>query len=81
MPSKRKFHRTLITIEILSEDPIPPWMELKNIVYECEAGDFSGTTVSTVEHKVNGKKMAKLLLNQASSPEFFRLDKDGNDID
>jgi len=76
----RKFYKTLITLEVLSEDPIPPWMELPAIIQEASEGSFSATIRDNVEAEVTGKEMAALLQDQASDPEFFQLDAEGNDL-
>ena len=76
----RKFYRTVITIEVLSEDSIPIEMELSDILDEVFEGNFSKRELSEVETKLNGKQAAKALIEQDSDPEFFQLDENGNDI-
>lgn len=78
---KRKFYRSVIQIEVLSEEPLPDPMSLADIQYEITEGHCSGQLTRVVDNEVKtGPEMAQLLLNQASGPEFFMLDKDGNDI-
>ena len=79
--TERKFYKTTITFEVLSEEPIPSWMELQNIVYETEEGDYSGATVGNVQVELDGKQAVKELAAQGSDPEFFRLDEEGNDLE
>lgn len=45
-------------------------------------GDCSGKATTMVENQVvSGKRMAKLLQEQGSDPEFFQLDENGNDLE
>lgn len=76
----RKFYKTKITFEVLSEDPIDDKWEMQDIVAECIDGGFSGATVGNKQTILNGKQMAKALEKQGSSPEFFQIDEKGNDI-
>lgn len=77
----RKFHKTIIQVEILSEDPIPDTMSLEEIAREAIDGDFSMKYTRTKETMLNGKAAAKALRTQDSDPGFFRLTDDGNDTD
>lgn len=76
----RKFFKTVITIEVLSENEIPPWMEVSNIIYECNNGDFSMRQLPDKTTELNGEQAAKELKKQHSGPEFFSLDEKGNDL-
>ena len=80
--SKREFYRTVIQVEILSEEPLNREMDLYEIANEITDGHSSGRVKTTVDNQVrSGKQMAKLLLEQGSDPEFFRLNEDGTDIE
>ena len=81
MPSTRKFYRTLVTVEVLSEDKIPYPTSLEDVVREIMDGDYSGRVLSAFYGVKSGPEIAKLLKSQGSSPEFFRLDDKGNDLD
>lgn len=78
--SSRTFHRTIITIEVLSEYPYSP-DDLDEVVSDITDGDCSGKWSVTSSDEVDGPTMAKLLIGQESDPEFFQLDEDGNDTD
>lgn len=80
MASKRKFYRTVFTVEVLSEEPLPD-MSLDEIAYEITEGGSSGDLTRSKSETVDAKKMAKLLMKQGSDPEFFQIDEDGNDIE
>jgi len=79
--STRKFYKTVIQLEVLSEEPINDCVSLEELSREIEGGDFSGQLETVSSKEVSGKKMAKLLLKQGSDTEFFMLDEDGNDIE
>jgi hypothetical protein len=80
--SSRKFYRTVIEIEVLSEEPIPDAMELGTILAEGDNGGYSLTDRVKLENEeVDGPTMAKLLEAQASDPGFFNLTANGEDAD
>ena len=76
----RKFHKTIISIEVLSEERIPEGMELDAIVQEAREGDFSMRPLQHEETEINGEQAAAALLEQGSSPDFFSLTPDGEDV-
>jgi hypothetical protein len=79
--STRKFYRTVIQVEILSESPYDSPESLKQVDYDISEGHCSGdVTFVTLNEQVDGPAMAKLLLAQRSDPEFFSLTEDGEDI-
>jgi hypothetical protein len=77
----RKFYKTTITIEVLSEEPIPEEMDLADIIQESSEGAFSRGVVSEKETVLNGEQAVKALAEQGSDPEFFGLDEKGNDLE
>lgn len=76
----RKFYKTIITYEVLSEEPIPNGYSTQDIIDMCYEGDYSGVTVGNKEILLNGKEAAQSLIEQGSGPEFFRLNEEGEDI-
>jgi hypothetical protein len=78
--TNRTFFKTRITVEVLSEEPIPPGTTIAAIADEAINGGYSMITVSEVESKLDGKKTAKALLRHGSDPEFFRIDENGEDV-
>ena len=81
MPSKRKFYRTVVQIEILSDEPYEG-DDLDTIHYDITEGDCSGKLGDVVSNEeVDGPTMAKLLLSQDSDPGFFDLTEDGEDTE
>lgn len=80
MPSKRKFYKTIVQFEILSEEPVGS-VDLETIAFMTNEGDWSGRFLETFEEEVDGPVMASLLLDQGSDSEFFGLTEDGEDLD
>ncbi|HKR05963.1 MAG TPA: hypothetical protein VJY62_15105 [Bacteroidia bacterium] len=78
---KRKFYRTVIEVEILSEEPYN--LEDKNlndINYDISEGHCSGVYNSKIlNQEKTGKQIVKLLNAQKSDAEFFCLNPDGSD--
>jgi len=81
MPSKRKFYKTIITVEVLSEDPRSFGGDLEFLNHAITEGDCSGHVTESPSEEVDGPTMAKLLEAQGSDSGFFMLDADGNDSD
>jgi hypothetical protein len=77
----RKFYRTVYTLEVLSEEPVPDITSLDDLHYQTQFGEYSGITHRESSEEVNGKTMADLLMKQGSEPGFFKLDEQGNDTD
>lgn len=78
--SKRKFYKTIIQYEILSEEPIE-CVSLSDIDYETTEGRWSGRFLETKQKTLNGLETAKALEEQGSDPEFFNLNVIGEDVE
>lgn len=76
----REFYRTIIHVEVLSEEPYVFDGNLCDVAADISTGDCSGVARKVQEEKCKGARMAQLLIAQGSDPEFFRLDENGNDI-
>lgn len=78
---EKKIYRTLVTIEVLSEEPIEESMSLDDIEYECNSGSFSGVHDWKVRNEeLVGQAAVDAVLAQGTSPDFFGMDENGNDI-
>jgi hypothetical protein len=77
--SERKFYRTVITLEVLSEEPYNP-DSLAQIAEDIMDGPCSGKWGITAQQTVDGPQMAKMLQEQGSDPDFFQLTEDGKDL-
>lgn len=66
----KKFYRTIITVEVLTDEPYSPG-SLEQVHYDTFEGHASGVwDVSEVE-EVDSERMAELLIAQGSIPEFL----------
>lgn len=79
--SKRKFYKTVIIVEILSEKPNYEPVSLHSLSDDISTGDCSGSWTVKKQTVLNGKQMAKALEKQGSDPEFFNLTEKGEDIE
>jgi len=74
----RKFWRTRITIDVLSEDvPMSDDADLESVAYDIDQGDCVGKIVWADPEELTPKEMADALLDANCEPEFFGLDEDG----
>lgn len=78
--SKRKFYKTRIVVDVLSEDPLE-WDNLNDINYLIVQGDCSGHVEEHGCKVLNGRQAARELMKQGSDPGFFRLTEKGEDVD
>ncbi len=79
--SDRKFYKRVFTIEVLSEEPIPPGTSTENIIFEANEGGYSMREYGEKETVLNAKQAAKALINQGSDPSFFQLNEKGEDVE
>jgi hypothetical protein len=81
MASNRKFYRTVIEVEVLSNQEFE-FDSLESVHEAITTGDCSGDWRTTLSNsQTDGPTMAKLLIGQASDPSFFGLDEEGNDLE
>ena len=78
--STRSFHKTTVTVTVLSEDGPPEFDDLAELHRLGDSGpcvvDYEVESVA-----VTAPEMARLLNESHSTPEFFNLDDKGNDLD
>ena len=75
----RTFYKTVIQVEVLSEDPGVENLELEEVAHQIVHGDCSGSIKVVSSDEIDGAAAAKALSAQGSDPEFFSLDEDGHD--
>jgi len=81
MSKEKVLYRTVIEIEVLSEEPIDENMSIKEIGDECMTGSFSGVhDWKVTNQEVKGLEAVKLTLAQGSSIDFFGMDENGNEL-
>ena len=76
----RKFYRTVVQIEVLSEEPLSHFPDIDSIHYDITEGGCFGDTKVIAREILNGKDIADALQHQGSDPEFFLVDSEGNDV-
>jgi hypothetical protein len=76
-----QFTKTIITLEILSENPIPETYELEDIIHESRYGEFVLSMSNNESVSLSNNEMAKELSNAGSQPEFFNLNEDDKEED
>jgi len=79
--SSNNFYRTVLTVEVLSEEPIDDGLSLADIAREGAEGSFSLVVTTQATEAVSGVTMAQLLAAQGSDPGFFMLDDAGCRLD
>jgi hypothetical protein len=79
--AKKKLYKTIIQIEILSEDPIDGNPSLSDIEYNINDGSWSGVVETKSTTTVTGKKAVEAVQNQGTDPSFFMMDENGNEDD
>ena len=80
--AKKKIYKSVLRVEILSEEPYPESVNLDTVSYDITDGHCSGM-LEWESHNAElvGEEGAKALMNQGSDPEFFLMDEDGNELE
>lgn len=77
-PSRpRTFHRTLVLVEVIGEDPFEG--DLGDLHQETYEGPSSGRILTQSSEEVTPQHAAQILIAQASDPSFLGLNEDGTD--
>ena len=80
--AKKTIYKTVIMMEVLSDEPIPDNMTNSEIEYECTEGSYSGLNSVVIANKpIKGVAAVKEILKHGSSIDFFMMDEKGNEID
>ena len=78
--AKKTLYRTVVIIEVLSEEPIAP--DIDEIVRECDDGNYLGNTNWKIMNKeLVGKRAAAQVIKLGSDFDFFNMDSNGNDLE
>lgn len=78
---KKKLYKTVIQIEVLSEEPIES-MSLDDIQEECSNGSFSGLhTFVKSNVPIKGKVAVNECKKHGTDVDFFMMDSEGNEIE
>lgn len=77
MSRTRKFFRSVLEVEVLSEEPVS-FNNLQEVHHAVTEGGCSGSIKVKIRNQsVTGVRMARLLEKQGSDPEFFGLTSSG----
>ena len=74
----RKYYKTMIVFEVLSEIPVDNWT-LSELIEETTDGAFSGKQVSRTTTELNAAGAALALRRHGSDPDFFGLGEDDDE--
>jgi hypothetical protein len=77
--TERKFHKTIFTVVVLSEDPLDQ-PSLADLAYEIDQGVCVGSCIKLGSEVLDGERAARELEGVGSEPGFFQLDADGADL-
>ena len=79
---KKKIYKSVLRVEILSEEPLDDCMSLTDIDYETTEGYCSGhLDWESHNAEVIGREAVNEMQKHGSDVEFFQMDEDGNEID
>ena len=80
--TKKKLYKSVLRVEILSEEPYPESVSLEDVKYDITEGHHSGILNWESHNKeFVGVKAIEEVNKQGTDLEFFQMDKDGNEID
>jgi len=68
----RRFHKTIILVEVLSED-FYDFINLEGTHYDITEGQCSGRVQVLSQFTMNTKQVKEALVEQGSDPSFFQL--------
>jgi hypothetical protein len=79
---RREFHKTVITITIITEGP-PEALKLKELVSVFDEPQAEGTTafIRIDSIRTCGKTVARLMRTNGKDPAAIHLDDEGEDLD
>ena len=78
---KKKLYRTVIQIEVLSDEPYEG-NDLETIAYDITDGHCSGLLSDVVRNEeITGEDAVKQVKEHGSDPEFFEMDEEGNELE
>lgn len=79
---KGKLYKSVLKVEILSEEPYPDVMSLNQVAFDIVEGECSGVIEwDYLNAELHGTEAVKECEKHGSDPEFFQMDEDGNKIE
>lgn len=76
--AERKFYKTVIKIEVLSEDPYE-YTDLENLSYDINEGDCSGKVTIESSQELSKEQTKEELVKQGSDPNFLLNEDEDSD--
>lgn len=76
----KKFFKTTINLVVLSENPIPDGLPLRDILEEAHSGGYVSSEPTRTSVELTPEQTAGELYNAGSEPAFFGLDDKGKQI-
>ena len=77
----KRFYKTRIMVEVLSEDEPVITNNLRDIAHEIWMGDWSGKVEILGSRELDSQECALELMGHGSDPEFFNLTETGEVLD
>jgi hypothetical protein len=74
----RKFYRTVVVFDVLSEHPTND-MDLPELAEACDSGDCVGMVYSRHQEQIPRDEVVRRSTEMGSEPGFFSLDENGDD--
>lgn len=79
---KKKLYKSVIIVEVLSEEPIESSQSLADIVSEGDTGSYSIMSYDKINNKeIKGIRAVREMKLHGSDVEFFGMDSKGNEIE
>lgn len=78
--TSRTFFKTIIQVEVLSEEPLE-WDGLLDVHQAITSGGCSGVVREVASVRLTGAEVAEALNEQGSEPAFFQLTEKGEEDD
>ena len=79
---KGKLYKSVLKVEILSEEPYPEVMSLNQVAFDIVEGECSGVIEwDSLNAELHGSEAVKECYKIGSDHSFFQLDEDGNETE
>lgn len=76
----KKLYKTIISVEVLSDEKIPEETSLAKVLYETEEGMWSGIEKWKRNVEITGQNAVKECEVHGTDPDFFMMDYNGNEL-
>lgn len=73
----KQFHRTVLTVEVISEEPLPGDADIMDVLTEADQGSYLLGWSLSESGTLSGEEAAAAATRLGSDPTFFYLSEDG----